>query len=206
MGRNIARLVVMVMGQLDHLIRHLPRAPTGTVAAQGGTGSSREVLSLVRLIPWDSNPALPVLGFSMSRFQRGWAGKKALLRCRGAGGGADTGGWRQAPATMKWPPPLHFQWEVGLKPCPQQASLQERPPWVPTQPPAPGVAPAPAPGSLHAWPQRPAGLSHPEPSPLLTSHSLPDRSQALPSPRLTGPGHRLPAKPWRQEAGPGGGP
>ena len=47
----------MVMGQVGHLIRHLPRAPTGTAAAQGGTGSSREALSLVRWTPWDSNPA-----------------------------------------------------------------------------------------------------------------------------------------------------
>lgn len=49
---------------------------------------------------------------------------------------------------MKWPPPLHFQWEVGFKLLPSTSILQERPPWVPTQLlPTPGVTPAPSTGA-----------------------------------------------------------
>ena len=37
--------------------------------------------------PWDSNPALPALGFSLCRFHWGWAGQKHCLGGEGAGWG-----------------------------------------------------------------------------------------------------------------------
>lgn len=94
----------------------------------------------------------------------GWG--KALLHWGAAG---TWGAEREEPQTprallpMKGSPPFHFTWELDLNPhtfLPSTSVSGKASVGAP-----PSVAPAPAPGSLHAWSQRAVGFSHPEPSP-----------------------------------------